>query len=242
MVGTVEVALLIGIGDFSTFKIVNADASGNFRFDNVPAPSGSSNGYAIMVAARAAHDPGTTPGSPGSYYTPALLLPGNGPFGPGSPIVPGTNVGTIPLRFSSQGELQGMVTSTNSAQTTPVPIHVVINSAGIFTRDFVFDFPFIPPPPAFNTQAGASCPAGTACFNYTIDVVPTGPVDEAIFNTSGYTFAPSGTAANFTLRFDAFSLANNKPTCTTPELDGGANNLIPDSSNTVGTAQFQGCQ
>lgn len=242
VVGTVEVALLIGIGDFSTFKIVNADANGNFRFDNVPAPSGSSEGYAIMVAARAAHDPGTAPGTPGSYYTPALLLPGNGPFGPGSPIVPGTNVGTIPLRFTSQGELQGLVTSTNSSQTVPVPIHTVISSAGIFTRDFIFDYPLIPSPAAFNTQAGASCPAGTACANYTIDVVPTDPVEEAVFNTSGYTFAPSQTAANFTLRIDAFSLANNKPTCISPELAVGANDLKPDSSNAIGTAQFQGCQ
>jgi hypothetical protein len=242
VVGTVKVALLIGIGDFSTFKIANADTNGNFRFDNVPAPSGSSDGYAIMVAARAAHDPGTAPGSPGSYYTPALLMPGNGPFGAGSPILPGTNVGTIQLRFTSQGDIEGLVTSTNSSQTAAVPVHAVISSAGIFTRDFIFDFPLIPPPPSFNTQAGASCPAGTACANYTIDVVPTNPVEEAVFNTSGYTFAPSQTAANFTLRIDAFSLANNKPTCTTPELAVGANDLKSDSPNTAGTAQFQGCQ
>jgi hypothetical protein len=240
--GTVKVALLIGIGDFSTFKIANADSNGNFRFDNVPAPSGSSDGYAIMVAARAAHDPGTTPGSPGSYYTPALLLPGNGPFGAGSPILPGTNVGTIQLRFTSQGNIQGLVTSTNSSQTAAVPVHTVISSTGIFTQDFIFDFPLIPPPPAFNTQAGASCPAGTACANYIIDVVPTNPVEEAVFNINGYTFAPSQTTANFTLRIDAFSLANGKPTCITPELAVGANDLKPDSANTAGTAQFQGCQ
>ncbi|HEX4603311.1 MAG TPA: carboxypeptidase-like regulatory domain-containing protein, partial [Candidatus Angelobacter sp.] len=81
VVGTVIVSLEHGPGDFGVIKQTNADAQGNFRFNNVPAVPSGQEGYAIVVAARAAHDPGTAPGSPGSYYAPAILLPGGGNFG-----------------------------------------------------------------------------------------------------------------------------------------------------------------
>ena len=137
--GTVVVDLERGGGDFFTFMQTTADALGNFRFNNVPPLPAGSTGYAIMVAARAAHDPGTAPGAPGSFYAPALLLPGGGPFTPGDPILPGTNVGTIQLRFTSQGDIHGTATSTDSSGTVPVPIQVKIAPMRIFTRDFLFD-------------------------------------------------------------------------------------------------------
>jgi hypothetical protein len=235
--------LELEVGDFSTLKQTTADAQGNFRFDNVPPTSSKFPGYAIMVAARAAHDPGTAPGSPGSFYTPALLLPGNGNFGPGDPIGPGTNVGTIQLRFTSgQGDVEGNVTSTDSSQAVPIPIQVSFGSLQIFTRDFVFDYPWIGKPGPFKTAPGATCPAGTTCASYQIPVLPTDPVEEAVFSKAGYTFAPSQTAANFTIRLDATSLTNGKPTCNPQELAVGANDLRPDSPNQAGTAQFQSCQ
>src|SRR5215813_2028041 len=72
-------------------------------------------------------------GARGSFYAPALLLPGGGPFTPGDPILPRTNIGTIQLRFTSQGDIEGSVTSTDSTQKLPIPIHVQLAPMRIFT-------------------------------------------------------------------------------------------------------------
>lgn len=242
VVGTVIVALELSSGDFHTVQQVNADAQGNFQFNNVqPIPS-QSVGYAIMVAARAAHDPGTAPGSPGSFYAPALLLPGGTVFGPTDPIVPGTNVGTITLRFTSQGDIDGTVTSTDSTQTVPVPIKVQLPPMRVFTRDFVFDYPWVNQPAPFNTQPGASCPAGTACASFILSPVPTDPVEEAVFSKSGYTFSPSQSGANFEVNLNAFSLLNGQPDCNPNNNTLFANGLKSDSPNNVGPAAFTSCQ
>jgi len=242
VVGTVIVSLEHGPGDFGVVKQTEADAQGNFRFNNVAAVPSGEEGYAIVVSARAAHDPGTAPGAPGSFYAPAILLPGGGNFGAGDPILPGTNVGTIGLRFTSQGDIEGNVTSTDSTQKAPAPIHVTFGLLGIFTRDFVFRYPLIPAPSSFDTAAGSTCPAGTACAAYQLPVVPTDPAEEAVFNKNGYTFAPTQSGASFSIRLDATSLLNGKPTCNPQELEVGANNLKPDSPNQAGTATFMSCQ
>jgi hypothetical protein len=239
VVGTVVVALERGPGDFSIFMETTADANGNFRFNNVPPAQGT--GYAIMVAARAAHDPGTAPGSPGSFYAPALLLPGGGPFTPGDPILPGTNVGTIQLRFTSQGDLNVSATSTDSTGNVPVPIHVKLAPMRIFTLDFLFDYPWIGQPPQFNTALGASCPAGTACGSLTISPIPVSAVEQAIFSKAGYTFSPSGNAPNFEVPLNAFSLLNGQPDCNPSDLELFANTLNPDAATNVGPAPFTGC-
>ncbi|HWG40696.1 MAG TPA: hypothetical protein VN658_09105 [Candidatus Acidoferrales bacterium] len=242
VVGTVVVDLERGGGDFFTFMQTTADAQGRFRFDNVPQLPAQSTGYAIMVAARAAHDPGTAPGTPGSFYAPALLVPGDGPFVPGDPIIPGTDVGTIQLRFTSQGDIEGSATSTDSTQKLPIPIHIQLAPMRIFTLDFVFDYPWIGPAPQFNTAPGASCPAGTACGSFQLSPIPTDRVEQAIFSKSGYTFAPSDNAANFILTLNAFSLLNGKPDCNPPSTQLFANTLTPDAATTVGPAVFTGCQ
>jgi hypothetical protein len=242
VVGTVVVALELSSGDFHTVQQVNADAQGNFRFDNVaPVPSQSA-GYAIMVAARAAHDPGTAPGSPGSFYAPALLLPGGDVFGSGDPILPGTNVGTIGLRFTNQADILGTVTSTDSTQKVPVPIHVKFAPMRIFTLDFVFDYPWVGAAPEFGTQPGANCPAGTACVSFDLFPVPSSPVEEAVFNKAGYTFSPSQTAPNFELPLNAFSAASEQPDCNPNNITLFANNLQSDAGNNAGTAAFTACQ
>ena len=242
VVGTVVVDLELGVGDFFTFRETTADAKGNFRFNNVPPLPATSTGYAIMVAARAAHDPGTAPGAPGSFYAPALLLPGGGPFVPGDPIVPGTDVGTIQLRFTSQGDIEGSATSTDSSGTLPVPIHVKLAPMRIFTLDFVFDYPWIGAAPSFNTAPGTNCPAGTACGAFQLPVVPEDPVEEAIFSKSGYTFSPSQTAPNFILTLNAFSRLNGKPDCNPSSVELFANTLHPDAGTNVGNAAFTSCQ
>jgi len=243
VVGTVVVDLELGGGDFFTFRQTKADAQGNFRFNNVPPLLAQSTGYAIMVAARAAHDPGTAPGSPGSFYAPALLLPGGGPFIPGDPILPGTNVGTIHLRFvTAQGDIEGSATSTDSTQQLPIPIHIKLAPMRIFTLDFVFDYPWIGAAPEFDTAPGANCPAGTACGSFQLPVVPEDPVEEAIFSKAGYTFSPSQTAPNFILTLNAFSLLNGKPDCNPSSAQLFANTLHPDAGTNVGTATFTSCQ
>ena len=230
--GLVIVSLEHGPGDFGVVKQTNADAQGNFRFDNVAAIPSGQEGYAIVVAARDV---------PGSFYAPAILLPGGGNFGAGDPIVPGTNVGTIGLRFTSQADIEGNVTSTDSTQKVPVPIHVSFGLLGIFTRDFVFRYPLIDVPGPFNTTAGPTCPAGTACAAYMLQTVPSDPAEEAVFNKNGYTFAPTQSGASFSIRLDATSLLNGKPTCNPQELEVAANGLIPDSPNQAGTATFMSC-
>jgi hypothetical protein len=231
--GTVIVSLEHGPGDFGVVKQTNADAQGNFRFDNVPAVPPGQEGYAIVVAARDV---------PGSFYTPVILLPGGGNFGAGDPILPGTNVGTIGLRFTSQADIEGNVTSTDSTQKVPVPIHVSFGLLGIFTRDFVFRYPLIDAPGPFNTATGPTCPAGTACASYRLSTVPSDPAEEAVFNKNGYTFAPTQSGASFSIRLDATSLANGKPTCNPQELEVAANGLKPDSPNQAGNATFMFCK
>lgn len=232
--GVVIVSLERGPGDFNVVEQTDADAQGNFRFDNVaPVPAGQE-GYAIVVAARDV---------PGSFYAPAILLPGGGNFGAGDPIIPGTNVGTIGLRFTSQADIEGNVTSTDSTQTIAVPVHVSgLGLLGIFTRDFVFKYPLIDAPGAFDTAAGPSCPAGTACASYRLDTVPSDPAEEAVFNKSGYTFAPTQSGASFSIFLSATSLLDGKPTCNPQTLEVGANNLKPDSPNQAGTASFISCR
>ena len=241
VVGTVVVDLERGGGDFFTFMQTTADAQGRFRFNNVPPLPAQSTGYAIMVAARAAHDPGTAPGSPGSFYAPALLLPGNGVFGAGDPIVPGIDVGTIGLRFTSQGDMEPSATSTDSSGTVPVPIKVKIAPMRIFTLDFLFDYPWIGPAPTFQTAPGPSCPAGTACGGITLNVVPESAVEQAVFSKAGNTFAPSQTAPNFVLPMNAISLLNGQPDCNPSEVDLFANTLNPDAATPVGPAAFTSC-
>jgi hypothetical protein len=170
------------------------------------------------------------------------LVPGGGPFVSGDPILPGTDVGTIQLRFTSQSDIEGSATSTDSTQKVPIPIHVKLPPMRIFTLDFVFDYPWIGAAPQFNTAPGASCPAGTACGSFQITPIPTDRVEQAIFSKSGYTFAPSETAANFILTLNAFSLLNGKPDCNPPSNQLFANTLNPDAGTTVGPAVFTGCQ
>ena len=233
MAGIVIVSLEQGPGDFGIVKQTNADAKGNFRFENVAAVPAGNEGYAIVVAARQV---------PGQFYTPAILLPGGGNFGAGDPIIPGINVGTISLRFTTQADIEGDVTSTDSTQKVPVPIHVTMGPLGIFTRDFVFKYPLIFAPGPFNTAAGPTCPAGTACASYMLQTVPSDPAEEAVFNKNGYTFAPTQSGASFSIRLDATSLLNGKPTCNPQELEVGANNLKGDSPNQAGTAIFMSCR
>jgi len=242
VVGTVVVDLERGGGDFFTFMQTTEDAQGRFRFNTVPPLPPQITGYAIMVAARAAHDPGTTPGAPGSFYAPALLVPGGGPFVPGDPILPGTDIGTIQLRFTSQGDIEGSVTSTDSTQKVPIPVHVKFPPMRIFTLDFVFDYPWVGPAPQLTTAPGPNCAAGTACASFQLSVVPTDRVEQAIFSKAGYTFAPSDNAANFILTLNAFSLLNGKPDCNPPSVQLFANTLAPDAGTTVGPTAFVGCQ
>jgi hypothetical protein len=242
VVGTVVVDLERGGGDFFTFMQTTADAQGRFRFNNVPPLPPQSTGYAIMVAARAAHDPGTAPGAPGSFYAPALLVPGGGPFVPGDPILPGTDIGTIQLRFTSQGDIEGSVTSTDSTQKVPVPIHVKFPPMRVFTLDFVFDYPWVGAAPQLTTAPGTNCPAGTSCASFQLSPVPTDRVEQAIFSKAGYTFAPSDNPANFILTLNAFSLLNGKPDCNPPSIQLFANTLAPDAGTNVGPAAFTGCQ
>jgi hypothetical protein len=236
VVGTVLVSLEAG-ADMHIIQQTRPDAQGNFIFNNVPA----SISLAIMVTARAARNPGTPPGTPGSYYAPALLLPGQSTIAAdGDSIDPGTNVGTIQLRFSSQGMLLGSATSTDSTVEVPVPIHLTFGPLAILTRDFEFDYPLIPPPPGFNTKPDAACPAGTACGAYQF-AIPTDALEEAVFSKTGYTFAPTQSRANFMIPMNPFSLLNGKPNCIGRE-DAFANTLTANTTNLAGQATFVSCQ
>jgi hypothetical protein len=236
--GTVIVALVIpGIEVFSILKQTNADAQGNFRFDNVPAVPANFLSYTIVVAARQVN---------GDFYAPAILLPGtndSGFFGVGDPIIPGANVGTIGLRFSAQGNIEGNVTSTDSTQKIPVPIHVTIGPLGIFMNDRVLPYPLIDAPGPFDTAAGPACPAGTACFAYRLNAVPTNLAERAVFLKAGYTFTPSQFGVNYQIFPSATSLLNGKPTCNPQSLVVFAAELKPDSPNQAGPdANFTSCQ
>lgn len=246
--GTVTVALEKPAGgSFVIFMQTNADAQGNFRFNNVPPftpTGGNALNYALVVAARNTTGPGAPTGAAGSFYVPTILVSGVCCFGTGGDqIVPGTNVGTIHLGFTSQGDIEGTVTSSDASGTVPVPIQVNFGPMQTFVHDFFFDYPWPQPAPQLTTAPGTACPAGTACGSFILSPVPTDEPQFAIFSKSGYTFAPSGTATNFTLVLNAVSLLNGKADCNPSTLTLQTNSpLNPDAGNPAGTAAFRSCQ
>jgi hypothetical protein len=246
--GTVVVALETPFGgSFKIFRQANADAQGNFRFDNVPpfqGGNGNALNYALVVAARNTTGPTAPPGAAGSFYVPTILVSGVCCFGPGGdPIVPGTNVGAIKLLFTSQGDIEGNVTSTDGTGTVPVPIRATFAPMQTFVHDFFFDYPWPEPAPQVTTAPGSSCPAGTACAAFTLSPVPTDQPQFAIFSKSGYTFAPSGTPTNFTLVLNASSLVTGQADCNPSTLPlQTPSPLNVDAGNQAGTAAFKSCQ
>jgi hypothetical protein len=246
--GTIVVGLEVPAGgSFKLFKQTNADAHGNFKFTNVPPfthPNGEANNYALVVAARNTTGPGAPPGAAGAFFVPTILVSGQCCFGTeGDPIVPGTNVGTIHLGFTSQGDITGAITSTDASGTVPVPVHVTFGPMQTFVHDFFFDYPWPESAPSLNTAPGSTCAAGSACASFDLFPVPTDQFAFAIFSKAGYTFSPSGTPSNFVLVLNATSLVTGKPDCnpSTLTLQAGPP-LAVDASTNAGTAAFKGCQ
>lgn len=246
--GTITIALeKPSGGSFVIFKQTNADAQGNFRFNNIPPfkpTDGNALNYALVVAARNTTGPGAPTGAAGSFYVPTILVSGVCCFGPGGdPIVPGTNVGTIHLGFTSQADILGTVTSTDASGNIPVPIHVNFAPMQMFVDDFFFEYPWPEPPPQLATALGTACTVDTACGSFDLFPVPSDPAELAIFSKSGYTFAPSASPSNFTLVLNAVSLLNGKADCnpSTLTLQTGSP-LNPDAGNQAGTAAFKACQ
>ena len=234
-------------GSFKLFMQANANAQGNFVFNNVPPfshGSGNANNYALVIAARNTTGPGAPPGAAGAFYVPTILVSGVCCFGSGGdPIVPGTNVGTIHLGFTSQGDITGAVNSTDATGTVPVPIHVTFAPMQTFVHDFFFDYPWPEPAPTLDTAPGTACPSGSACANFDLFPIPTDQFAFAIFSKSGYTFAPSGTPTNFVLVLNATSLVAGKPDCNPSTLTLQARSpLAVDGPTNAGTASFKGCQ
>jgi hypothetical protein len=97
-------------------------------------------------------------------------------------------------------------------------------------------------PGPFDTAASPTCPAGTACFAYQLNTVPTDPAEEAVFNKAGYTLTPTQSGANFDIFLSATSHVNGKPTCNPQTLEVFANALKADSPNQASPASFTSCQ
>ncbi|HET7873532.1 MAG TPA: carboxypeptidase-like regulatory domain-containing protein [Terriglobales bacterium] len=234
--GFVLVSLEKPAGDFIILSQTLADASGNFRFDNVPVnvPGDSTgNGFAIMITAQ---------GADGSLFAPALLTSGGGDLGSGDAIVPGTNVGTIPLQRSAAAPLTGSVSSTN-ASNTPISVRVHLAAPVVLFTGHHFPVPFAQQPADLITDAAnVACSGGSgACALFSL-TLPASTLQVATFNRSGFVLIPSAQPVSHQFVFQAFSVITSQPDCTPNTVQGPGFLLAPGQTLPLANQPFLGCQ
>ena len=226
--GVVAVALEAMGGDFKLVMRTEADAQGNFTFNNV-APGN----YAIVAEALT---------SQGQLSIPAILVSGGGAFGPGAAISPGTNVGKVPLSLPTMTPstelLTGVVTSKD-ANGEPVSVKVTFDFPA-----FVADFIFIVPNPVTTpllTMPNCSGDQNIACANFNVASPATTPFF-GVFTPPNTVLQPFSGPPVFGLQANAFSVSTSLPDCTPPVQSTGTINASPGAVITVGPIQFTGCQ
>jgi len=120
----------------------------------------------------------------------------------------GTAVGNIPLTpestavtGSAPASITGPLTTAGAAEDVAVAPLLQLTPMGgssVQVTIPVFGSPLPPQPPTFTTAAGASCPAGTDCTDYTVQV-PAGVPTVGTFSSGAITFGASTNPVSYSI-------------------------------------------
>jgi hypothetical protein len=195
---------------------VNANADGTFVF--CPLAAGT---YDVVVVTT------NTSGSSPVFYEPAIV----------TGVSVGTTTGTIKLFLpsgASTASLGGQVTSQNSLTPpagTVADVNVsALTTVGSGTSSATYTIPLPPTSTqstatlAVETAASASCPSGTDCMNYTLNV-PSGGVSVGAWSSSGVTLSANAAMASYSV--DGIAIIPGS---------GGTEDCSPSEVTTTATA------
>ena len=210
--------------------VATAAASSDGRFNFCPLPTGT---YDIVVAA--VKQDGT------AFGATAVLNVSSGAAVGKIPVVAGAAAGTI----------EGVVTSVSGSN--PVSVDVLVGAMqsievpGGTTRQIII--PLLPDSEStLATESGGTCPAATACAEYSLVVPATNP-SFGVFAFSGTTFsAPAAGSALYIVEARAFQpMSGGTPFCSPSRITTDKDSADQPLAATAGAAvtakqlDFTGC-
>ncbi|HWB31602.1 MAG TPA: DUF4382 domain-containing protein [Acidobacteriaceae bacterium] len=210
------------------FMTTMTDAGGGFVF--CPLPAGT---YDVVVV-------GT--GAGGVVYSPSVIV--------GVPT--GSSVGQVPMYALpivsvAPATLGGEVTSQTSANAGTVA-DVQVSALEQVGSALTVTIPLVPTATqtsavlAVETAVSGSCPTGTDCVDYTVDL-PAGTAFTGAYSTSGTTLTQSSIAAAYQMDGIAFVPSSGGTTdCSPSEETAAAVVPVPAVTTNVATLKFGGCQ
>jgi len=204
------------------------DATGAFVF--CPLPAGT---YDVVIV-------GT--GASGVVYSPTVV----------TGISPGSALGNVamhvlPVVSASAATLAGQVTSANSASAGTVA-DVQVSALETVATGFTITVPLLPTSTqtsaalALETAASGSCPSGTDCVSYSIQL-PAGAAFVGVYSASGTTVTQSSLAVAYAMDGIAFVPSSGSTLdCSPSEQTAAAVTPVPAATTNVATLKFVGCQ
>ena len=205
-----------------------ADSTGAFVF--CPLPAGT---YDVVVV-------GT--GAAGVVYSPTVVTGAS----------PGNALGNVPMHAlpvvsAAAATLSGQVTSANGASAGTIA-DVQVSALETVATGFTITVPLLPTTTqtsaalALETAASGSCPSGTDCVSYSIQL-PAGATFVGAYSASGTTVTQSSLAASYAMDGIAFVPSSGSTLdCTPSEQTSAAVTPVPAVTTTVATLKFSGCQ
>lgn len=196
----------------------------------------------------------------GSYDIVAVGVDGNGiaySAGVETGLQPGNTAGNIPLVPSgTQATINGLVTSQNGAATATAADVRVAALQQATASGLMVTLPLLPSQNAtdgeYETASASTCPTGTDCSMYTVQVPAAWP-NAGVYAATGATFTQStALPVNDTIDVRAEN-TDATPDCSTSEIKinltaqigttpQGPLALTPGGIVTAATAAFVGCQ
>jgi len=210
------------------FMSTLTDANGAFSF--CPLPAGT---YDVVIAGK---------GAAGVVYSPTVV----------TGVSPGSALGSVPMHAlpvvsASAATLSGQVTSATSASAGTVA-DVQVSALEQVATGLTVTVPLLPTSTqtsaalALETAASGSCPSGTDCVSYSIQL-PAGAAFVGAYAAGGTTVTQSSLAANYQMDGIAFVPSSGGTLDCSPSEETAAA-VMPVSAVTtnVATLKFGGCQ
>ncbi len=179
--GNVVVALEAQPGDGNIVNATSVNSDGTFSFTQVRPGN-----YAVIVNGQ---------GADRKTYTPVIVV--------GKGVVPGANLGTIPLK--STGSPAKKVTVPVQSNT-PITVTLAVNQK---VDKYSFSIPWADGTPTFDTK---NCQGGSACGTFSLDLPASGML-MANFDGKSLQYLPKALPANYTVSATAYTQNGAKPTC-----------------------------
>ena len=210
------------------FMSTMTDASGVFSF--CPLPAGT---YDVVVVGSS---------SAGVVYSPTVV----------TGVSPGSALGSVPMHALavvsvSAAKLSGQVTSATSASAGTVA-DVQVSALETVATGLTVTVPLLPTSTqtsavlALETASGGSCPSGTDCVSYSIQL-PAGAAFVGAYSTSGTTVAQSALAASYQMDGIAFVPSSGGTLdCSPNEQTAAAVTPVVAVTTNVAVLKFGGCQ